>query len=53
MLYFRIIFVAFALMYVVYYLLLFSHLLGWIELTKEKITFKKVLIPFYYLTKIS
>ena len=53
MAYIRILFAAFAIMYVAYYMLLFAHMFGMIELTKEKITFKKVLIPFYYLTKIS
>lgn len=52
MLYIRVIFIAAILLYVVYYLLLFGHLLKFWELTKEKIEFKKLLIPFYYLTKL-
>ena len=52
MLYIRVIFIAAMLLYVAYYLLLFGHLLKIWELTKEKIEFKKLLIPFYYLTKL-
>lgn len=53
MLYIRVIFIAAMLLYVAYYLLLFGHLLKIWELTKEKIEFKKLLIPFYYLTKLT
>ena len=53
MLYIRVIFIAVVLLYIAYYLLLFGHLLKFWELTKEKIEFKKLLIPFYYLTKLN
>lgn len=53
MLYIRVIFIAAMLLYVAYYLLLFGHLLKLWVLTKEKIEFKKLLIPFYYLTKLN
>lgn len=53
MIYIRILFTLFAVCYVFYYILLFGHLLNCWKMTNEKIKFRKVLIPFYYLTKLS
>lgn len=53
MLYIRILFIMFIILYVIYYVLVFGHLLGAWKMTNEQIEFKKLLIPFYYFTKLS
>ena len=52
MLYIRILFVMFFVMCVVYYIILFGHMFHLWNITYEKITFKGMLIPFYYLNKL-
>ena len=52
MLYLRILFIMFFLLYVAYYILLFGHMFKLWNITYKQITFKGMLIPFYYLTKL-
>ena len=53
MVYLRILFVAFIVLYIVYYVLILGHLAKLWRLTNQKIEFHKLLIPFYYFTKLS
>jgi hypothetical protein len=52
MVWIRIIFVAFIVLYIVYYVLLLGHLLGAWKMTNAKIEMGKFIIPFYYFTKL-
>ena len=52
MFYLRVLFVMFFIMCVVYYIILFGHMFKLWNITYEKITFRGMLIPFYYLNKI-
>lgn len=52
MIWIRIIFVAFVVLYITYYVLLLGHLLGAWKMTNEKIEMGKFIIPFYYFTKL-
>lgn len=53
MVYIRILFVFFMALYVFYYALILGHLLNFWKITNEKIKFHKLIIPFYYFTKLS
>jgi hypothetical protein len=52
MLYIRILFLMFIVLYVIYYILVIGHLFGLWKLTNETMKFSKVIIPFYYFTKL-
>lgn len=52
MIYARILFILFIVLYFVYYAMILLHLCKVIKLTKEEITFIKLLIPFYYFFKL-
>lgn len=53
MVWIRIIFVAFLAMYVMYYVLMIGHLFNLWKVVNVKIEGFKLLIPFYYLTKLN
>lgn len=48
MVYIRIIFLFFVVLYVFYYVLVIGHLLNLWKMVNVKIEFHKLLIPFYY-----
>lgn len=52
MMYLKVFLTMFVLLYIVYYIILFGHIFGLWHITYERITFKGILIPFYYLNKI-
>lgn len=54
MLYFRIVFLAFMLLFIIYYVLVLGQLSGLWKVTKAdvEIEFNKLFIPFYYFTKL-
>ena len=52
MLYIKVLFIMFFIMCVVYYILLFGHMFKLWNITYKQITFKGMLIPFYYLKHI-
>lgn len=52
MVYIRIIFLFFVVLYVFYYVLVIGHLLNLWKMVNVKIEFGKLLIPFYYFTKL-
>lgn len=54
MLYLRIIFIAFIVLLIIYYVLVFGQLCGAWKFTRQEIEieFNKLFIPFYYFTKL-
>lgn len=52
MVYIRIVFLFFVVLYVFYYVLVIGHLLNLWKMVNVKIEFDKLLIPFYYFTKL-
>lgn len=53
MLYIRILFIFFIAVYLFYYAVVIGHLLNCWKITNEKIKFSKLIIPFYYFTKLN
>ena len=52
MVYIRILFILFVAMYMFYAAIMFGHMMGWWQVVREKVTFGKLLIPFYYFFKM-
>lgn len=48
MIWIRLVVIAFAILYGIYYFMVISQLFGIIKFTNRKFTFKRCLVPFYY-----
>lgn len=48
MIWIRLISIAFAILYAIYYVMLISQLFGAFKFTNRKFTFGRCLVPFYY-----
>ena len=48
MIWIRLVMIAFAILYAIYYLMVISQLFGVIKFTNRKFTFRRCLVPFYY-----